>query len=292
MRIGVDSYAYHRLLGEVRQGEEPPLRPPFVRGYLDVAAIARELDLDVLSLETNVLPPAAELDLDELRAEAGDGVGLVFAHGHPQGLEYGARADQAAELETWIARSIDGGLPVLRIVNGGPWARREQPPEGRVERTVAALRRPCALAAEGGLALALENHADLDLAEMEAVLESLDAPHLGVCFDTTNWVRVGDDPVDAARRLAGRVHMVHLKDHVVRPDDGVTGPSSVELGEGEVDLRGVLDALLTAAPDLPVCVELGHLGLGGDEVAMVERGVTWLRTEVTRRDAAIAGKER
>lgn len=292
MRIGVDSYAYHRLLGEVRQGEEPPPRPPFARGYLDVAAVARELELDVLSLETNVLPPAGELDVDELRAEAGDRVALVFAHGHPQGLEYGARADQAADLETWIARSIAERLPVLRLVNGGPWARREQPAEGRVERTIAALRRPCALAADGGLALALENHADLDLAEIEAVLEGLDAPHLGVCFDTTNWVRVGNDPVEAAQRLAGRVRLVHLKDHVARPDDGITGPSSVELGTGEVDLRGVLDVLLAAEPELPVCVEIGHLGLGGDEVDMVERSVTWLRAEATRRDAALAGKER
>jgi sugar phosphate isomerase/epimerase len=291
MRIGVDSYAYHRLLGEVRPGEDPPPRPPFVRGYLDVAAIARELRLDVLSLETNVLPPAAEIDLAELRAEAGDGVAVMFAHGHPQGLEYGARPDQAADLETWIARCIEADLPVLRIVNGGPYARRDQPAEGRVERAVGALRRPCALAAEGGLTLALENHADLELDEIEAVLEALDAPHLGVCFDTSNWVRVGNDPVEAARRLKGRVRLVHLKDHVVRPDDDITGPSSVELGTGEVDLRGVLDVLLAAEPDLPVCVELGHLGFGGDEVEMVERGVSWLREEATRRDAAVVGKE-
>ena len=120
-----------------------------------------------------------------------------------------------------------------------------------MERTVAALRRAVrAGRPSGGLTLALENHADLELAEIEAVLEALDAPHLGVCFDTSNWVRVGDDPVEAARRLQGRVRLVHLKDHVVRPDDGITGPSSVELGTGEVDVRGVLDVLLAAEPDV------------------------------------------
>jgi sugar phosphate isomerase/epimerase len=292
VRIGVDSYAYHRLLGEVRTGEEHAPRPPFARGYLDVAAIARELELDVLSLETNVLPPPGDLDLAALREEAGEGRELVLAHGHPEGLEFGANAWQAADLQDWIALAARARTRLVRVVAGGPRARLAQPAAGRVERTVAALRRPCELAGEGGVALALENHADLQLVEVEAVLEALDATGLGVCFDTTNWVRVGDDPAEAARRLAGRVRMVHLKDHVVRPDDGITGPSSVELGTGEVDLRAVLDAVLGADPDVPVCVELGHLGFGGDEVAIVERSVRWLRTEADRREGAVAGEER
>jgi sugar phosphate isomerase/epimerase len=291
VRIGVDSYAYHRLLGEVRPGEEPPPRGPFARGYLDVAAIARDLELDVLSLETNVLPAPAELDLAGLREELGDGRELVLAHGHPEGLAFGANTAQAADLEDWIALATRAELRLLRIVVGGPRARLGQPADGRVERAVRALRRPCELAAEGGVALALENHADLRLAEVEAVLESLEPLGLGICFDTTNWVRVGDDPAEAARRLAGRVRMVHLKDHVVQPDDGITGPSSVELGTGEVDLRAVIDAVLGVDPDVPVCMELGHLGFGGDEVAIVERSVGWLRTEADRRERAVAGED-
>jgi sugar phosphate isomerase/epimerase len=152
-----------------------------------------------------------------------------------------------------------------------------------------ALRPPVELAAARGVALALENHADLTLDEMDALLDELDAPHLGVCFDTSNWVRVGDDPAGAARRLAGRVRVVHLKDHVARADDGLVGPRAAALGTGEVDLAGVLDPLLAAEPDLPVCVELGHLGPGVDEVDMVERGVAWLRAEAARREAVAKG---
>jgi sugar phosphate isomerase/epimerase len=175
------------------------------------------------------------------------------------------------------------------MVVGGPWARLDEPSAGFLPRVLAALRPPVALAAQRGVALALENHADLTLDEMEQVLDELDAPHLGVCFDTSNWVRVGDDPVDAARRLAGRVRVVHLKDHVARPDDGLVGPRSTALGSGQVDLAGVLEPLLAAEPDLPVCVELGHLGPGVDEVELVERGVAWLRAEATRRAAVAKG---
>jgi sugar phosphate isomerase/epimerase len=288
VRVGIDSYAYHRLLGEVRPGEEEPPRAPFPGGYEGVIAEAQRLGVDLLSLETNVLPPPAEVDVAALR-ERTSPAQLVLAHGHPQGLRFGRDAQQAADLQAWITGAADAGLPLVRMVLGGPFARLDEPSSGFLPRVLDALRPPVALAGERGVALALENHADLTLDEMEQVLDELDAPHLGVCFDTSNWVRVGDDPAEAARRLAGRVRVVHLKDHVARPDDGLVGPRAAALGAGEVDLAGVLDPLLAAEPGLPVCVELGHLGPGVDEVDMVERGVAWLRAEAARREAVAKG---
>jgi hypothetical protein len=69
-RVGLDSYAYHRLLGEIRQGEEDTgeLLP---RGSLDVVAEARRLDVSFLSLETCFLPSPSEIDSALYRQEAG-----------------------------------------------------------------------------------------------------------------------------------------------------------------------------------------------------------------------------
>jgi sugar phosphate isomerase/epimerase len=217
----------------------------------------------------------------------------VLAHGHPEGVGYGADAAQLDDLAAWIDVAGRGGLPLLRLVAGGPRLRAQTTSRERVDGTVSALRGPCAQAAERGVSLALENHADLVAEEIEEILERLAAPHLGVCFDTSNWVRVGEEPAAAAQRLAGRVRMVHLKDHVARPGDGITGPASAPYGEGEVDLLGVLDAILGAAPDTPVCVEIAHLPPGGDEVDLVEQAVAWLRahehrwpgTDRTRRES-------
>jgi NAD(P)-dependent dehydrogenase (short-subunit alcohol dehydrogenase family) len=50
-RVGVDSYSYHRLLGEVRRGETPALHI-FPRGSLDVVAEARRLELDFARSES------------------------------------------------------------------------------------------------------------------------------------------------------------------------------------------------------------------------------------------------
>jgi hypothetical protein len=59
----------------------------------------------------------------------------------------------------------------------------------------------------------------------------------------------------------------------------------VPYGDGIVDIEGVLSELRAAPPDLPVCVELGHLGGGQvDECALVRDGVAWLQ----RRRALLA----
>ena len=80
-RVGVDSYAYHRLLGEVRPGEESPPRV-FARGSLDAVAHARTLELDAVLLETCFLGNAAAFDPGPYRAEAGDmPLGLSWGDG-------------------------------------------------------------------------------------------------------------------------------------------------------------------------------------------------------------------
>src|SRR5438067_12911015 len=76
LRIGIDSYSYHRLLGDVRPGEEPPRQRFDTR---DVVAHAVELGVDAVSLETSFL----ELPLPPIELE------LVLSWGHPHGLASG-----------------------------------------------------------------------------------------------------------------------------------------------------------------------------------------------------------
>ena len=122
--VGVDSYTYHRLLGEVRPGEMPPLHR-FPRGSLDVVAEARRLELDFALLQTAFLGEPACFSPDGYRAEAG-GVTLGLSWGAPEGLEFGERADGLESLLAWLPHARALGLPVMRIVAGGP-AHRGQP---------------------------------------------------------------------------------------------------------------------------------------------------------------------
>jgi sugar phosphate isomerase/epimerase len=290
MRIGIDSYSYHRLLGEVRPGERP------VEGALAApeALVAEMVDAgaELLSLETVFLDAPDRLDARALRAAAGHRE-LAIAWGHPLGLRWGSDADAVDELLAWIDLAPALGARIVRCVAAGPALREAAvsaggvaSPAGRLAATAHALRRTAARARARDVTLALENHGDVDGDELVALLDAV--PGLAVCLDTANALRVGDDPVALARRVAARVAMVHLKD-VEDPAgaDPLTGPASVAYGDGVVDLDGVLDALAPLA-GLPVCVELGHLGGGEvDERALARQGVAWLRAARAARTATV-----
>lgn len=275
MRVGVDSYSYHRLLGEIRAGEDDP-GERFPTGSLDVVREVRALDVDAVALETCFLPSVPEIDVDDYRTAAGP-LELALSWGHRRGLEYGARPEPLAELAAWIGLAPALGVRVVRLVVASPWV--ERPADWR-GRTVSALMEACAAARPAGLALALENHADLRAHEIAELLVDVGDAALGVCLDTANAIRVGDDPLAAAELLGQRTIMCHLKD-VAAIDSGTdsrTGPRSVPYGEGVVPISEVLDALGAGGFDGLVCVELGHLGPGAvDERQLVAQGVAWLR---------------
>jgi sugar phosphate isomerase/epimerase len=262
--VGVDSYSYHRLLGEVRRGETPPLHV-FPRGSLDVVAEARRLELDFALLQTSFLGHPRDFDADAFLAEAG-GVALGLSWGAPEGLEFGERADALDDLLAWLPPAAGLGLPVMRIVAGGPAHRRAQP-----DALTGPLREASAAAREYGVRLALENHGDLSAEQIERLLEQVD--ELRVCFDTANALRVGDDVAEAARRLASAIEIVHLKDCAGSWEDPVAGPVSVPLGVGVIPVDEVLDA----CPDALACIELGQLAPGAGERALVGTYVAYLR---------------
>jgi sugar phosphate isomerase/epimerase len=265
-RVGVDSYSYHRLLGEVRRGETPTLHL-FPRGSLDVVAEARRLALDFALLQTSFLGDPAAFPADEYRAEAGD-VALGLSWGAPEGLEFGERREALVSLLSWLPVAARLDLHVMRIVAGGP-AHRGQAPAS----LPALLREACAAAREHGLRLALENHGDLTAAQIEELLDEVGGD-LRVCFDTANALRVGDDVAEAARRLAPAIEILHLKDCAGSWDDPTAGPVSVPLGEGVIPVDEVLDA----CPDALACIELGQLATTAGERALVGTYVEYLRS--------------
>ena len=193
-KVGVDSYSYHRLLGEVRRGETPPLHV-FPRGSLDVVSEARRLELDFALLQTSFLGDPAAFAPAAFLAEAGD-VALGLSWGALAGLAFGERAEALDSLLAWLPAAAQLGLPVMRIVAGGPAQRGSA--AGPVTRL---LREACAAARDHGIVLALENHGDLTARQIERLLDAV-GDDLRLCFDTANALRVGDDVAAAARRLS------------------------------------------------------------------------------------------
>jgi len=276
VRFGVDSYSYHRLLGELREGERPPPRR-WSDPLGDVVAEAVRVGADVLSLQTSQLGPGRPAAAD-LRAAAAR-VPLVLAWGAPVGLRYGHDDAALADLIEWIGLAADAGIATLRIVLGGPGVREEAVGPGAVEASARAVAAAAAAARTAGVALAVENHGDVTTGRLREVIERSGAGDVGVCFDTANALRVGEDVLPALAAVAGRLRLVHLKD--VEPIEAavsaVAGPASVAYGEGVVPVAEVLAVLHAERFAGPVLVELGQIGPDTDERAMVESCLAWLR---------------
>jgi sugar phosphate isomerase/epimerase len=272
-RIGVDSYCYHRLLGEIRPGERDPLlRLP--DGGLSVVRHVQRLSVDAISLQTAFLPPDRAA-LEEIAAVA-EPMELTLAWGAPNGIEFGRSTQAVAQLFHWIDLAGNVGCRMMRIVAGGPALRanaHEWP------NAIAPLREAAMRAEDLQVALALENHGDLTAVQIACLLAEVDHPNLRICFDSANAVRVGEDVLEAAALLAPAVGMIHLKDveALETETSAAAGPCSVPYGEGVIPLEELLATFIRFGALPTVHVELGQLGANTDESELVAECVAWLK---------------
>lgn len=283
MRVGIDSYSYHRRYGECRAGEDPPTEAPWPREPSRVLAHARSLDVDDLMLETCYLPEPDAIDAAML--DPGERPRIAFSWGHPwpdgafHGLEGGRSREAEADLARWIALCGRLGHRVMRITLGSPASRGTEPGAELVDRLIGPVTRAAETALRVGLSLAIENHGDLTAAELLEVIDRVGHPNVGVTLDNVNLIRLGDDMVEGTRALAPYTLVVQLKDHLATDDPAIWGgPVCTALGEGVGPLHDVVAVLDAAGFEGPVCVELASLGGGPvDELALIERSVAWLR---------------
>lgn len=273
--MGVDNYSYHRLLGEVRNGELPPGGSPW--DWQRTVRAGAESGADVVALETCFI----ETPTDVLNyAEHIDPM-VMISWGHPYGLEYATSHAAEADLVEWIG--IAAGLTArrMRIVVAHPALRNHLWNSENRDRTVTALRRIAEHAGEAGLELAIENHADLTAQELRDIIEAVGAANLGVCFDIANALRVGDDPIEAAQILAPFVQVMHVKDVDTSQPFGLPGPPSVPLGTGSLPVREALQIIGAAQPDAWFMVEVAHIAdPAADEEAWVHRDIDWIRSTI------------
>jgi len=94
------------------------------------------------------------------------------------------------------------------------------------------------LCEEFGIGLALHNHPKPSTYwDPETVLKATQGcgPRVGACADTGHWIRSGIVPLEAVRKLKGRVVSLHLKDR-----DAMGSGNEVPWGTGAGDLKAVL----------------------------------------------------
>jgi sugar phosphate isomerase/epimerase len=278
MKVAIDSYCYHRYFGDHYAGLQQPAAKSMT--IWDFLKRAQQLGVAGVSLETCYFPSLNEDFLTRLK-DALDERSLerVWAWGHPSGLCSGANREAARDAIRHIGRARRIGANVMRIVGG---SRQTRPDSFAVHkrRLVKMLRRLLPAAEEHGVVLAMENHIDLTADEMVDVITTVDSRWLGVCLDTGNNLRLHEDPVLVAKKLAPFARATHIKDLWVRrgdPKDFAFWPS-VPLGKGLVDIPQVLGFLKKAHYRGLLAIEVDFLHPDfGEEDRAVAASVRYLK---------------
>jgi len=103
--------------------------------------------------------------------------------------------------------------------------------------------------------IAVENHIDYRMEELQEIYESVNSPYFGILFDTANQLFYGEDPVLFAKNLGKWVFSTHIKDAFgIEHEDGIQ-VKWCKPGTGAVDLRAIGRELSRYNRDLPLVIE-------------------------------------
>jgi sugar phosphate isomerase/epimerase len=286
MKIGIDSYCYHRYFGEIY----PDQPDPGVRWtFHDFVRRACELGVDDVSLESCFFESLEPGYLSELGAVLDEkGLSRVLAWGHPDGLEAGRNHEAWRQMNALIPKASCMGAKIMRIVASSLMFRNE--PHGpQIEAVVRMLKESVNIAADQNVVLALENHIDFTSQEILQILECVGSDWLKVNFDTGNTLRMMEDPVAAARRLGPYTVATHTKDvdacRHVRPEEWYFF-SSVPVGTGLIDIPGVIRALAESGYRGVLAVESDHHKDHQDEDQLVAQSVAYLKKLLGEREGS------
>ncbi|MCC7342055.1 MAG: sugar phosphate isomerase/epimerase [Bryobacterales bacterium] len=164
-------------------------------------------------------------------------------------------------IEPWILRHVEAarllGSPILRCLMGGAKERKSDIPLAKhTEAMLATLRNIRSRVTDMGVKMAIENHSgDYQGRELAPIVEEAGKDWVGVIFDSGNPIWTIEDPMVALEHLAPYVVSSHLRDSYVWTTEEGVAARWVVFGEGNVGIRGVLNALLERCPNASVLLE-------------------------------------
>lgn len=287
MKIGIDSYSFHRYFGEVYLGlqGDPGIKWDMAADFVPYATAQ---GVDEVALETLFFPAFDEGYCRDLKARLDEsGLSRVVGWGHPDGLHGGRDEEALADLKRHIPIAPRLGASIMRIVVSS-MLYVDEPKEPQIAGSIRMLTEAVEVARDNGVTLALENHIDFTSEELLRIVEGVGSEHLKVNFDTGNALRLFEDPVEAARRLAPYTVATHTKDITVHgkggtPMERFTWWPSCPVGAGLVDVPALAHVLREAGFQGSLAVELDLLAppfSQRTEEDLVAESVAYLRAVV------------
>ncbi|MGN9912855.1 sugar phosphate isomerase/epimerase family protein [Phytohabitans sp. LJ34] len=178
-------------------------------------------------------------------------------------LELGTRGTAVAHLDAYLRLATHLHARLVRTMVTGPSA------EGELK---AVLPRYAA----AGVTIALETYERVPSAQLVALVERIDHPHLGICLDPANCVAALEHPDDVVDAAAPHVVNLHVKDFAFTRDEGWVGfrLAGAPLGEGALDLDRLFARVRPAERGISQVIE-HWLPWQGDEDGTVALERRW-----------------
>lgn len=279
MKVGIDSYCYHRFFGEVYDDQEKPSKKMSLEDFINRA---HELKVDGISLESCFIPKFDDSYLRGIKKMLDDyNLDRVYAWGHPDGLQGGKNKKAYDEMISHIEFAKAIGAKVMRVV-GSSLMFRFEPHGPQIEKLSDMFSKAVKFAEKAGIKLADENHIDYNPEEMLQIIKNVNSPNFGINFDTGNFMRVLADPIEGMEKLAKYTFATHVKD--LKPQKGQSVSSwhffaCTPVGDGLVDNQKLAQLLKDAAYEgfLAVEIDFLHPDYNNDEDKAVAQSVQYLK---------------
>jgi 3-oxoisoapionate decarboxylase len=279
MKVGIDSYCFHRLFGEVYPHQFLNEQKMAMSDFLD---FAKATDVDGVSLESCFFPTFEASFLKELKDRLDEQkLDRVYAWGHPDGLEGGRNHVEYESMLKHIQYAAAIGANVMRVVGSSLMFRFEDH-EPQIRQLAIWFKEAQNIADSYGIKLAIENHIDYNSDELVRLIDDVNNENFGINFDSGNFLRVLDDPVKAMQKLASRVWATHIKD--LLPVCGVPVDewyffSCVPTGKGLIDNQAIAQLLkdVNYKGTLTVEIDTLHPDCAFQEKAVVLQSIQELK---------------
>lgn len=280
MKLGLDSYSFHRFYGETTAWEELPDIRWTLADFLDFCSAEQ---VSLASIQTSYMPDDAEVIHEVGKWKSADtDREVVFTWGHPNGYNGGKNLQAQQSVLHYLDLAARVGATQMRIVLGN----QKNFAESVTERSalLRPLLREVAIYAQSlGIRLSIENHADFPVTRLVELIDSIGIPGLGLCLDTGNARRVGDDQLELLRTLdLSKVFMIQLKETLCLP--GHEAPTgwwpTVYYGQGDTHADQCLAILRERNFSDPIVIELSNLNTGLDEIEVAQQAIAFTRNEL------------
>jgi sugar phosphate isomerase/epimerase len=246
-RLGFDNFSVRALKWNAGQ-------------LIDYAA---SLKLDSLFLtDLDVYENFEESYLRDLKKKANDN-GLVIYAGSwsicPTSKFFKKKwgtAEEHLALGLRVAKIL--GSPVFRCIVGmGPDRATPGGIEARMADAIKVCRTGRSQALDGGIKIAIENHAgDMQAWELAGLCEEAGKDYVGVTLDTGNCTWTMEDPMESLEILAPYVAASALRDSMVWQTPQGATVQWTTMGQGVIDYKAFVPRFLELCPTVPVNVEI------------------------------------